>query len=141
MINETQSQDSTLESPTKPHQEKDSSQKKQIFLVHYINNNLSFNETNEKVKTSSEEEFSGNKKKKVWRRGRKPKKITKIKKILNNVLDFDNILDTFFPKKTVSPLKIKKNSSIKKNKKKLIGCKRKRQLNEMKSKSKYNIFL
>ena len=73
MINETQSQDSTLESPTKPHQEKDSSQKKQIFLVHYINNNLSFNEANEKVKTGSEEEFSGNKKKKVWRRGRKPK--------------------------------------------------------------------
>ena len=141
MINETLSLDSTLESPTKPRQEKESVEKKPIFFVHYMNKNLSFNELNEKfVKEESGEELSKNKKKKFWKRGRKPKKLTKLNKIQNNVLDFDNLLDTFFPKKKVSPPKIKQ-SSMKKYKKKLIGSKRKRKINEIKNKSKYNIFL
>lgn len=141
MINETLSLDSTLESPTKPRPEKESVEKKPIFFVHYLNENLSFNEINEKlVKKESGEELSHNKKKKFWRRGRKPKKCPKIKKIQNNILDFDSLLETIFPKKKVSPPKIKQ-SSMKKYKKKIIGYKRKRQINEIKNKSKYNIFL
>ena len=141
MINETLSLDSTLESPTKPHQEKEPLEKKPIFFVHYMNNNISVNEINAKfVKIESSEELSKNKKKQFWKRGRKPKKFPKSKKIQNNILDFDNLLETFFPKKKISPPKIK-NSSMKKYKKKLIGYKRKRQINEIKNKSKYNIFL
>ena len=82
--------------------------------------------------------FPENKKKKIWKRGRKPKKFPKIKKLQSNILDFDLLLETFFPKKIVSPPKIK---NIKKYKKKLIGYKRKRQINEIKNKSKFNIFL
>lgn len=139
MINETLSLDSTLESPTKPNKEKDASEKKPIFLVHYMNNDLSVNEIDEKlVKNGNDEELSENKKKKVWKRGRKPKKFPKIKKLQSNILDFDLLLETFFPKKTVSPPKTK---NIKKYKKKLIGYKRKKQINEIKNKSKFNIFL
>ena len=139
MINETLSLDSTLESPTKPNKEKDASEKKPIFLVHYMNNDLSVNEIDEKlVKNGNDEELSENKKKKVWKRGRKPKKFPKIKKLQSNILDFDLLLETFFPKKIVSPPKTK---NIKKYKKKLIGYKRKKQINEIKNKSKYNIFL
>ena len=141
MINETLSLDSTLESPTKPHQEKEALEKKPIFFVHYMNNNISVNEINAKfVKIESSEELSKNKKKQFWKRGRKPKKFPKSKKIQNNILDFDTLLETFFPKKKISPPKIK-NSSMKKYKKKLIGYKRKRQINEIKNKSKYNNFL
>ena len=141
MINETLSLDSTLESPTKPRPEKESVEKKPIFFVHYLNENLSFNEINEKlVKKESGEELSHNKKKKFWRRGRKPKKCPKIKKIQNNILDFDSLLETIVPNKKVSPPKIKQ-SSMKKYKKKILGYKRKRQINEIKTKSKYNIFL
>ena len=139
MINETLSLDSTLESPTKPNKEKDASEKKPIFLVHYMNNDLSVNEIDEKlVKNGNDEELSENKKKKVWKRGRKPKKFPKIKKLQSNILDFDLLLETFFPKKIVSPPKTK---NIKKYKKKLIGYKRKKQINEIKNKSKFNIFL
>jgi hypothetical protein len=139
MINETLSLDSTLESPTKPNKEKEASEKKPIFLVHYMNNDLSVNEIDEKlVKNGNDEELSENKKKKVWKRGRKPKKFPKIKKLQSNILDFDLLLETFFPKKIVSPPKTK---NIKKYKKKLIGYKRKKQINEIKNKSKFNIFL
>ena len=139
MINETLSLDSTLESPTKPNKEKDASEKKPIFLVHYMNNDLSVNEIDEKlVKNGNDEELSENKKKKVWKRGRKPKKFPKIKKLQSNILDFDLLLETFFSKKIVSPPKTK---NIKKYKKKLIGYKRKKQINEIKNKSKFNIFL
>jgi len=139
MINETLSLDSTLESPTKPNKEKEASEKKPIFLVHYMNNDLSVNEIDEKlIKNGNDEELSENKKKKVWKRGRKPKKFPKIKKLQSNILDFDLLLETFFPKKIVSPPKTK---NIKKYKKKLIGYKRKKQINEIKNKSKFNIFL
>lgn len=139
MINETLSLDSTLESPTKPNKEKEASEKKPIFLVHYMNNDLSVNEIDEKlVKNGNDEELSENKKKKVWKRGRKPKKFPKIKKLQSNILDFDLLLETFFSKKIVSPPKTK---NIKKYKKKLIGYKRKKQINEIKNKSKFNIFL
>ena len=139
MINETLSLDSTLESPTKPNKEKEASEKKPIFLVHYMNNDLSVNEIDEKlVKNGNDEELSENKKKKVWKRGRKPKKFPKVKKLQSNILDFDLLLETFFPKKIVSPPKTK---NIKKYKKKLIGYKRKKQINEIKNKSKFNIFL
>ena len=139
MINETLSLDSTLESPTKPNKEKEASEKKPIFLVHYMNNDLSVNEIDEKlVKNGNDEELSENKKKKVWKRGRKPKKFPKIKKLQSNIIDFDLLLETFFPKKIVSPPKTK---NIKKYKKKLIGYKRKKQINEIKNKSKFNIFL
>lgn len=139
MINETLSLDSTLESPTKPNKEKEASEKKPIFLVHYMNNDLSVNEIDEKlIKNGNDEELSENKKKKVWKRGRKPKKFPKVKKLQSNILDFDLLLETFFPKKIVSPPKTK---NIKKYKKKLIGYKRKKQINEIKNKSKFNIFL
>lgn len=139
MINETLSLDSTLESPTKPNKEKEASEKKPIFLVHYMNNDLSVNEIDEKlIKNGNDEELSENKKKKVWKRGRKPKKFPKIKKLQSNILDFDLLLETFFSKKIVSPPKTK---NIKKYKKKLIGYKRKKQINEIKNKSKFNIFL
>ena len=139
MINETLSLDSTLESPTKPNKEKEASEKKPIFLVHYMNNDLSVNEIDEKlIKNGNDEELSENKKKKVWKRGRKPKKFPKIKKLQSNILDFDLLLETFFPTKIVSPPKTK---NIKKYKKKLIGYKRKKQINEIKNKSKFNIFL
>ena len=139
MINETLSLDSTLESPTKPNKEKEASEKKPIFLVHYMNNDLSVNEIDEKlVKNGNDEELSENKKKKVWKRGRKPKKFPKIKKLQSNILDFDLLLETFFPKKIVSPPKTK---NIKKYKKKLIGYKRKKQINEIKNKSKFNILI
>ena len=139
MINETLSLDSTLESPTKPNKEKEASEKKPIFLVHYMNNDLSVNEIDEKlVKNGNDEELSENKKKKVWKRGRKPKKFPKVKKLQSNILDFDLLLETFFSKKIVSPPKTK---NIKKYKKKLIGYKRKKQINEIKNKSKFNIFL
>jgi len=76
MINETSSFDSTLESPTKPHKEKVSSQNKAIFLVHYINDNQTYNQRNEKLdKNGHGENSPENKITKKSKRGPKPKKI------------------------------------------------------------------
>ena len=131
MINETSSFDSTLESPTKPNKEKVSSQNKAIFLVHYINDNQTYNQKNEKLdKNGHGENSPENKITKISKRGPKPKKFGKLQKIQNNILDFDMVLATLFPKEkkeNVSPPR-KKNLFRKKYQKRLIGCKRKRQI-------------
>lgn len=111
MINETLSFDSTLESPTKPHQEKNSTQNKAIFLVHYMNENQSFNPINENIDEEQRVLKSAkNKIRKKSKQGPKPKKFEKNIKCENNMLDFDGLLDALFPKpkiEIVSPLKKK----------------------------------
>ena len=113
MSNETSSLDTTLESPSKPPQEKYQSQKKPIFLVNYTNS------INEKSDNVYKEEFPKKRIKKLYRRGRKSKNIHKIN--TNNTLDFDSILNTFFANKkeeVILPLN-KNNITFKKHKKKI----------------------
>ena len=132
MINESLSFDSTLESPTKPHQEKNSNQNKAIFLVHCMNDNQTNNQINGKLNKNEQGNSPDNKFKKKSKRGPKPKKFEKIKKGENNMLDFDSLLDTLFPKpkiEIVSSLK-KKDLSLKKYQKKLLGYKRKRTIRD-----------
>jgi hypothetical protein len=143
-MNETLSLESTLESPTKPHQQKTSPPKRAIFLVHYMDLNQSFEKIKEKLdKNGNGENSPENKIIKISKRGRKPKKFSKMKKIQNNILDFDIILNTFFPKKKeeqpIPPLK--KNLKGKKFHRKILGHKRKRQLKEIINKSKHYLLL
>ena len=142
-MNETLSVESTLESPTKPHQQKTSPQKKAIFLVHYMNLSQPFDNINEKLdKNGYGENSSENKNTRISKRGRKPKKFSKMKKIQNNMLDFDLILNTLFPKKKEEngfpPMK--KKFTLKKFPKKIIGHKRKRQIKDIINKSKKYFF-
>lgn len=139
MINETLSLESTLESPTKPHQQKSSHDKKAIFLVNYMDVNQSIEKINEKLdKNGNGENYPENKNNKISKRGRKPKKCLKIKKLQNNILDFDILLNVLFPKKIEEKYfpPMKKKSSGKKIQKKLTGHKRKRQSKEIINKSK-----
>ena len=140
MINETLSFDSTLESPTKPHQEKNSSQNKAIFLVHYMHENQTFNPINENIDENQRELKSPKYKiRKKSKRGPKPKKYSKNIKSENNLLDFDGLLEALFPKpkiEIVSPLK-KKISTGKKYTKKMVGYKRKRSIKESLNKSRF----
>ncbi len=142
MINESSSFDSTLESPTKPNKEKASSQNKAIFLVHYINDNQTFNQKNEKLDKNDDGEKSPEQKiSKIFKKCSKKKKVCKKKINQNNMLDFDAMLESLFPtkkKENVAPSR-KKKLERKKYQKKLIGNKRKRQLKEIINKSK--IFL
>ena len=142
-MNETLSVESTLESPTKPHQPKTSPQKKAIFLVHYMKLSQPFENNNEKLdKNGYGENSSENKNTKISKRGRKPKKFSKIKKNQNNTLDFDLILNSLFPKKIdengFPPMK--KKITMKKFPKKIIGLKRKRYIKDIINKSKIYIF-
>ena len=143
MINETSSVDSTLESPTKPHKEKMSSQNKAIFLVHYINDNQTFNQKNEKLDKNGHGEKSPEQKiSKIFKKSTKKKKICKQNKTQNNMLDFDAMLETLFPKeKNENALMSRKNNlERKKYQKKLIGNKRKRQIKDAINKSKFLLF-
>ena len=139
MINETLSLDSTLESPTKPHQPKASDNKKAIFLVHYNNFNQELEAKKEEINENCiEKNILESNNIKASKRGRKPKKIS-VKKSENNILDYDLILNICFPKKKEEkpfPPK-KKNCTGKKFSKKMIGYKRKRQIKEITNKSKY----
>ena len=140
MMNETLSVESTLESPSKPHQQKSSPDKKAIFLVNYTDANQTIEKLNEKLdKNGYGENYQENKNTKISKRGRKPKKCIKIKRLQNNILDFDILLNALFPKKIdengFPPMK--KNSTGKKIPKKLTGHKRKRQLKELAAKSKH----
>ena len=144
MMNETLSLESTLESPSKPHQQKSLPDKKAIFLVNYTDVNQSNEKLNEILdKNGCGENYPENKNTKISKKGRKPKKCLKIKKLQNNVLDFDILLNAIFPKKIEEngfpPMK--KNSMRKKTQKKLTGHKRKRQLKEFANKSKHKILL
>ena len=135
MINETFSFESTLESSAKPLQEKSSSQKKLIFLVHYMNDN----QRNEKIDKNGPGEITAEyKNRRKSKRGRKPKKLLKMIKIKNNTLDFDMLLSTLFEneKKENDSGPKKKFIIRRKYQKKLIGIKRKRQIKETKYKSK-----
>ena len=142
-MNETLSVESTLESPTKPHQQKTSPQKKAIFLVHYMKVNQPFDNIKDKLdKNGYSENSLENKNTKISKRGRKPKKFSKMKKNQNNMLDFDLILNTLFPQKkeenSFPPMK--KKFTMKKFPKKIIGHKRKRQIKGIINKSKKYIF-
>jgi hypothetical protein len=140
MMNETSSVDSTLESPTKPHKEKISSQNKAIFLVHYINDNQTFNQKNEKLDKNVHGEKSPEQKiSKIFKKSTKKKKICKKNKIQNNMLDFDSMLEALFPKEKNENVLMsrKKNLERKKYQKKLIGNKRKRQIKDAINKSKF----
>ena len=140
MMNETLSLESTLESPTKPHQQKSSPDKKAIFLVNYMDVNQSTEKINEKLdKNGNVENYQENKNSKLSKRGRKPKKCLKIKKLQNNILDFDILLNALFPTKIEENdfPKMKNKSSGKKTQKKLLCHKRKRQLKETINKSKH----
>ena len=143
-MNETLSVESTLESPTKPHQQKTSPQKKAIFLVHYMNENQSFNPINENIDEDQRVLKSAkNKIRKKSKQGPKPKKFEKNIKCENNMLDFDGLLDALFPKpkiEIVSPLK-KKISTGKKYQKKMAGYKRKRSIKESLNKSRFKFFI
>ena len=135
MINETLSFESTLESPTKPTQEKSSSQKKLIFLVHYMNDN----QRNEKIDKNGPKQITSKyKNRRKSKRGRMPKKLNKMIKIKNNMLDFDMLLSTLFEneKKENDSGPKKKYIIRRKHQQKLIGIKRKRQIKETKYKSK-----
>ena len=142
-MNETLSVESTLESPSKPHQQKTSPQKKAIFLVHYMKVNQPFDNIKDKLdKNGYGENSLENKNTKISKRGRKPKKFSKMKKNQNNMLDFDLILNSLFPKKkeenSFPPMK--KKFTMKKFPKKIIGHKRKRQIKGIINKSKKYIF-
>jgi hypothetical protein len=142
-MNETLSVESTLESPSKPHQQKTSPQKKAIFLVHYMKVNQPFDNIKDKLdKNGYGENSLENKNTKISKRGRKPKKFSKMKKNQNNMLDFDLILNSLFPKKkeenSFPPMK--KKFTMKKFPKKIIGHKRKRQIKSIINKSKKYIF-
>ena len=142
-MNETLSIESTLESPTKPHQQKTPPQKKAIFLVHYMKLNQPFENINEKLdKNGYGEKSSENKNTKIAKRGRKPKKFSKTKKIQNKMLDFDLILNSLFPKKKEENAfpPMKKKFTMKKFPEKIIGHKRKRQIKDIINKSKKYIF-
>jgi hypothetical protein len=128
MINETLSLDSTLESPTKPHQENPSSQNKAIFLVHYMKDKQNFNKKKENINDDE----------KPKQNGPNLKKIGNIKKFHNNMLDFDIVLSTLFgnEKKDNNALFRKKKSIKKAGKKKLLFLKRNRKIKEIINKSK-----
>jgi hypothetical protein len=128
MINETLSLDSTLESPTKPHQENPSSQNKAIFLVHYMKDKQNFNKKKENINDDE----------KPKQNGPNLKKIGNIKKFHNNMLDFDIVLSTLFgnEKKDSNALFRKKRSIKKAGKKKLFFLKRNRKRKEIINKSK-----
>lgn len=90
---------------------KNSTQNKAIFLVHYMNENQSFNPINENIDEDQRVLKSAkNKIRKKSKQGPKPKKFEKNIKCENNMLDFDGLLDALFPKpkiEIVSPLKKK----------------------------------
>ena len=139
MINETLSLDSTLESPTKPHQQKTINHKKPIFLVHYNNLSQELEANKEEINKNCVEKNNQESNSKISKRGRKPKNFSTIQKIENNILNFDLILNICFPKKKEEkpiPPK-KKNLAGKKFSKKMTGYKRKRQIKEITNKSYY----
>ncbi len=129
MINETLSFDSTIESPTKPHQENPSPQNKAIFLVHYMKDKQKPN------KNSKKNDNENSKQKK----GPISKKIEKVKTFQNTMLDFDILLSTFFQneQKDNNTLFRKKKSLKKNGKKKILYLKRRKHLKEIKNKSNY----
>ena len=113
---ESLSLESTIESPTKPHQEKaPDKDKKSMFLINVI--------SDEKIK---EQESQNLENKEINENG-------EIKESASKLLNFDDILAIVFPEKKPKKIVMKKSG------KKLIGCKRERQTKTESNKSK-NIF-
>ena len=132
-INESVSFESTLGSPSKPTQENIVQKPKQIFLVNFVEDNLSLSHT----KKSSSESIGNNKPIKQKRsktkktNSRKNASIKDNKTIGLHLLDFDAIFkNIIIGKKKLVAKKAHKDSHISKNKNKikLIGYKRNRLL-------------
>jgi hypothetical protein len=139
MLNETLSLESTLESPSKPHQSKSSSSHKSIFCVHYMGDYYPLNQNKDKINDTGK---CGNLEKKVSKNSKKEHRLTKINKVknLNHILDYDNLLSKFFPpKKNDKLLKIISKKTNNKSSKKLLGHKRSDNAKDINNKSKYNI--
>ena len=125
MTNESLSIESTVESPSKPHQETvPAKNNKSIFLVHFISNGDSYNKISPNLEI---QEPSKNINQNI-NLGKK--------KLSSNLLDFDEVLNLVLNKE-----KDKKIKSKKKHKKKLLGFKRKRLIKPKEIKSKTNLYL
>ena len=145
MINETQSFDSTLESPSKLNQRKFSPQKKAIFLVHNSAHFKSIKQFSEKIKINKTENDGISPKNKLSLESKSgPKQIKFVHKFepQRHMLDFDSLLDSVFheAKDEKKFNSIKKNS--RKSRKKNLGNKTKRESDEEEKKCKkmkYNL--
>ena len=112
---ESLSFESTIESPTKPHQEKAPDENnKSLFLVQVISDNKLSEQKSQNLENKENNE---------------------IKKSSPNILNFDDILSIVFP------VKKPKKSEKKKCEKKLLGNKKKRQVKTNINKSKNNFLL
>ena len=110
---ESLSFESTIESPTKPHQEKlPDKNNKSLFLVQVISDNKIQEERSQNLEINNIKENNDNKK-------------------CSNILNFDDVLSIIFPKEEPKKQEKKKCDN------KLVGNKRKRPLKENKNKSKY----
>ncbi len=126
ITNESISFESTLGSPSKPHQCVIVQKPKPIFLVNSIEDNISLTSTKKSSDSGIKQNPSKQKKSKT-----KVKSIQKINPIKNNknnefhMLDFDALFqDIIIGKKKSLDKSTHKNISKKFNKKKLLGSKR-----------------
>ena len=126
ITNESISFESTLGSPSKPHQCVIVQKPKPIFLVNSIKDNISLTSTKKSSDSGIKQNPSKQKKSKT-----KVKSIQKINPIKNNknnefhMLDFDALFqDIIIGKKKSLDKSTHKNISKKYNKKKLLGSKR-----------------
>jgi hypothetical protein len=126
ITNESISFESTLGSPSKPHQCVIVQKPKPIFLVNSIEDNISLTSTKKSSDSGIKQNPSKQKKSKT-----KVKSIQKINPIKNNknnefhMLDFDALFqDIIIGKKKSLDKSTHKNISKKYNKKKLLGSKR-----------------
>ena len=126
ITNESISFESTLGSPSKPHQCVIVQKPKPIFLVNSIKDNISLTSTKKSSDSGIKQNPSKQKKSKT-----KVKSIQKINPIKNNknnefhMLDFDTLFqDIIIGKKKSLDKSTHKNISKKYNKKKLLGSKR-----------------
>lgn len=115
---ESLSFESTIESPTKPHQEKAPDENnKSLFLVQVISDNKLSEQKSQNLEINENKENN------------------EIKKSSPNILNFDDILSIVFP------VKNQKKSEKKKSEKKLLGNKKKRQVKTNINKSKNNFII
>ena len=123
MTNESLSIESTVESPSKPHQVTvPTKNNKSIFLVHFISNNDSYDKKSPNLENKEPSKNAD-------------QNINLSKKLSLNLLDFDEVLNLVLNKEKDKKIKPKK-----KYKKKLLGFKRKRLIKPKEIKSKTNLY-
>ena len=113
---ESLSFESTIESPTKPHQEiVPDKNNKSLFLVQVISDSKNTDQSSQNLENNNNEEN---------------KEIKEIKERASHILNFDKVLSIVFPEEKI------KKSEKKKVDKKLLGNKKKRQIKPNNNKSK-----